>query len=83
MVFIFFYWAPIGIHLRTPVLLNNSPIIRLSNIHEQCQDYIVLAQEIKGENEVLTYKRLILLLKRKHLNINNEELVFDYINNLI
>ncbi|KAJ8913142.1 hypothetical protein NQ315_006060 [Exocentrus adspersus] len=24
--------------LRTPVLLNNSPIIRLSNIHEQCQD---------------------------------------------
>ncbi|KAJ8912422.1 hypothetical protein NQ315_006088 [Exocentrus adspersus] len=27
-----------GIHLRTPVLLNNSPIIRLSNIHEQCQD---------------------------------------------
>ncbi|KAJ8919263.1 hypothetical protein NQ315_003847 [Exocentrus adspersus] len=34
-----FLFFSIGhLSLRTPVLLNNSPIIRLSNIHEQCQD---------------------------------------------
>ncbi|KAJ8916767.1 hypothetical protein NQ315_013972 [Exocentrus adspersus] len=38
--------------LRTPVLLNNSPIIRLSNIHEQCQDYYLslIPNSIKPNN---------------------------------
>ncbi|KAJ8911629.1 hypothetical protein NQ315_015170 [Exocentrus adspersus] len=33
-----FHSSSMHLSLRTPVLLNNSPIIRLSNIHEQCQD---------------------------------------------